>query len=406
MQLVVLPSLAVVPQSAWDDLVDGDNPFVEHAFLRGLEVSSTVGEATGWHPMYVLVTDPFESSDVEQWPEGVRIHGAAPAYLKSDSYGEFIFDWAWAEFYRRNGLDYYPKLVVAVPFTPVTGPRMLLVADGPERAEVERMLAQGLIELARRTGCSTVHWLFTPSEQAERLAELGYLHRFSQQHVWHNRGYADFDAFLATMRSRSRKQIRRERRLARGHGLELSVVRGEQMDDRQWQAIDRMYRLGCAAYGSRTYLTPAFFDWLRGEFSERVLCTFAADSNGEIVAGTLNFRKGLRIYGRYWGCTGHYDHLHFELAYYLLIEHCIAEGLEQLEAGAGGQHKVRRGFEPRRTHSAHHIVHRQISPVLERFIASEREHTDAYIAELHHHGTSRRGPLQSVRSGGGDPPER
>ena len=406
-----MPSLQVVPEQQWDRLGDPRHPFMQHAFLRGMEVSETVGEGTGWSPLYLLVTDPFdreaalgEGAGPVELPAGVRVHGAAASYVKTDSYGEFIFDWGWASFFHRHGVPYYPKLVIAAPFTPATGPRLLLSPDLPrrDREQVLEMLSRGMIALAEQLGASSVHWLFLPEEQAPLLAERGYLHRLTVQHAWVNRGYRTFDDFLATMKSRNRKAIRRERRIAGSHGLHIGIYRGDEMDDGQWQAVHRFYHRGCYRYGSTPYLTDAFFDWLRARFADKVLCCMARpedpqkrrenpENPGGWVAATFNFASGGHLYGRYWGCEREWYALHFEMAFYRLIEHCIEHGWQRFEAGAGGRHKIKRGLEPVIIHSAHWIGHPQLGPAIAAHIEAESAHMGEHRDHLAAHSTRREG---------------
>ena len=368
------------------------NPFVEHAWLHGLEVSGSVGQGTGWMPLHLLLIEGPVGSDDAPLAGGGRLVGAAPAYLKTDSYGEFIFDWAWADFHHRNGVPYYPKLVVGVPFTPVTGPRILLAPDCPDLAEAERLLASALLALAARLDASSVHWLFTTAAEAERLGGLGYTPRLSTQNMWLDAGYGDFAGFLGAMRASARKGIRRERRLANGHGLHIEVCRGSQMDAEQWAAVQRFYRSGCAAYGSHPYLSEAMFEWIRDHFAERVVCTLARSTGpaGEWMAGTLNFHKGRHLYGRYWGTDANLDCLHFEMAYYRLIEHCLEQGWTRFEAGAGGQHKVKRGLTAQFTHSAHRILRPAFAQVIDEHIGREAEHLRAVVAASAARGCFRR----------------
>ena len=391
MHVVLCQSLAALPAATWDALVGDDNPFVEHAWLHGLEVSGSVGQGTGWLPLHLLLIDGPAGTDAAPLAAGGQLVGAAPAYLKTDSYGEFIFDWAWAEFHHRNGAPYYPKLVVGVPYTPATGPRLLLSPRCPDPAEAERLLAGALLALATRLDASSVHWLFTTAAEATRLGELGYSPRLSSQNMWFDQDYGDFDGFLGAMRAPARKGIRRERRLANGHGLHIEVTRGPEMDRDQWEAVQGFYRMGCAAYGSHPYLTEAMFDWIRDHFAERVVCSLARSPDGSWVAGTLNFHKGRHLYGRYWGTTANLDCLHFELAYYRLIEHCLANGWTRFEAGAGGGHKVRRGLTAHLTHSAHRILRPAFAAVIDDHIGREAEHLRQAVASSAARGCFRRG---------------
>ena len=397
LQLIALPGLGHVAADKWDALCPPTSPFLTYNFLHGLERTGCVGQAAGWLPLHLFVVsglDAASRSPDEPLPPHVDIHGAAPAYVKTNSYGEFIFDFRWAEVFHNTGRRYFPKLVVATPFTPVTGQRLLISPSTPDPAAVRTMLSDGLIALAEQIGASSVHWLFTQKDEAEALVGHGYAHRYSHQHQWHDAGYGDFDGFLASMRSRARKQIRRERRKANAHGLELSVLRGTEMDDDAWAAIRRFYRKGCARYGSHGYLTDAFFDWLRSHQPHHVLCSLARrperTGTEAWVAGTLNFQRGDRLYGRYWGCDEDFDHLHFELAFYLLIETCLQRGWTHFEAGAGGDHKVKRGLRPTLCHSAHWIGDEELGPAIASWVAMERDHVRQWLSELNDHGTSRR----------------
>lgn len=375
MHITAVPSLSVVPAAQWDALVGDDNPFVEHAFLHGLEITGCVGPGTGWSPCHLLATTLDLSAGA--WPVSCALLGAVPAYIKTDSYGEFIFDWSWAHFYQQNGRPYYPKVVAAVPFTPVMGPRLLLGAEAPDA--VAESLGTALRDLARQVGAHSAHWLFVDEERAQSLAQRGWLHRVTTQALWINPGYADFEAFLATRTARIRKQIRRERRGAAEAGLELRLLQGTEMDDAQWQAIWRFYQANTDRHGSEAYLNRAFFESLRAHMPHRVVCTLARDGGGRYVAGTLNFHKGPHLYGRYWGCEVEVPFLHFELGFYRLMQHCIEAGLTRFEAGAGGDHKLQRGMALTAIHSAHWLGDPRLGAAIAAHVARER---DAVIAQV------------------------
>lgn len=388
LRIVAVPGLAGVPAAAWDALVGDDNPFIEHAFLRGLEVTGCVGADTGWTPVHLLVIDGPEGTAAEPLPPGARLVGAAPLYLKTDSMGEFIFDFGWAQFCRSHGVPYYPKLVSAVPYTPVTGPR-LLVHPHAKAAQIQGMLAAAGLELARQVGAHSLHWLFVDAPQAELLAEHGCFRRYTTQALWLNPGYSDFEAFLATRRHDARKQIRRERRAVAESGLTVTVVQGPDMGDAEWQAIRTFYLTNIDKHSGEAYLNDAFFNWLREHLAHRVVCTLARGPRG-YVAGTLNFWKGRHLYGRYWGCTEDHPFLHFEMAFYRLMQHAIEHGLTRFEAGAGGEHKLKRGMEATLIHSAHWLADARVSAVIERHVAMEREQAVAAVAEMTAHATARR----------------
>lgn len=365
---------------AWDALAHAcapDDPFLEHAFLHALETSRSVGPGTGWQPCFLLAF------------RGDRLCGAVPLYRKSHSYGEFVFDWGWAGASERAGVPYYPKLVAAIPFTPATGPR-LLVAPGPERDEIAVALARTLPEAARHLDASSVHVLFCTPEESRLLAEHGFAPRLGYQYHWHNRRpqpYRDFEDFLAAFRSAARKQARRERERARAHGLELVTRAGPELTRAEWQALHRFYLHTVTEHGSQPYLGPAFFAALPERLADRVVATLAL-REGVPVAGTLNFRRGRVLYGRYWGADEHLDHLHFELCYHRLVEHAIAHGLERVEAGAQGEHKLKRGFLPALTHSAHWLRHPGLAAAVHDFLEHERPAVKAHVAR-----TAAQGPF-------------
>ena len=363
----------------WDALTGQDDPFIEHAFLHALEQSGSVGGDSGWAPLHVLVRDRG------------RLVGALPLYAKQHSYGEYIFDWAWASAAERAGLRYYPKLVSMVPFTPATG-RHVLIADDADRAEVTRHLLAGVNDAAERIGASSVHWLFLdPSERDQLLGAAGSLMaRETLQYHWHNDGYASFEDYLARFRSALRKQVRRERRDAAATGLELRLFSGPELGDREWQALYAFYRDTCGKRGSGPYLTKRFFELIRRTHAQRVIAVLALRA-GTPVAGTLSFQKGQHLYGRYWGCLEDYPALHFECCYYQLIEHAIARGMSRFEAGAQGAHKLRRGLLPATVHSLHDIAHPGLRAALEDFLPREIAAHRRELLELAEHGPFRRG---------------
>jgi uncharacterized protein len=374
----VTDSVASVPAEDWDALVDPNDPFLEHGFLAALEQSGSVGPRTGWQTRFVLAR------------ADERLVGAVPLYLKHDSYGEFIFDWGWASGAHRAGVRYYPKMVAAVPFTPVTGPRLLLhpeaAASAGERERVRAALLAGVRQAADEGRASSVHVLFCTEEEAAHLGAAGYLPRLSMQFHWTNRGaeaggpYRDFEDFLGDFRSRHRKQVRKERAVAAAHGLRLAVVEGPALGPREWRALELFYQSNADKHGATTYLTPDFFTLLREKLAHRVVATLAY--RGEMpVAGALNFERGRHLYGRYWGCLEEREMLHFELCYYALIERAITRGYARFEAGAQGEHKLKRGLLPSLTHSAHWIRHPDLERAIARFVESEAHMVRHQVAE-------------------------
>ncbi len=369
LQLAYAPGVSAIPPEEWDALVDENDPFLEAGFLAALERSGSVGEGTGWLPHFTLVR------------QGGKLVGAAPSYLKMHSYGEFVFDWSWAAAAERARLAYYPKLVVAVPFTPVSGSR-LLVRPGADREAVRRALIDGLQALAEETDASSIHVLFCPDDEKTLLAACGFSPRVGMQFHWRNRTpdpYPTFDDFLGAFRSRNRKQVRHERAVAAGHGLRLETLSGPELSSRQWGALRRLYDTNVDKHGGVRYLSPRFFDEIRQAFPHRVVATLASRGD-EVVAGTLNFERGRHLYGRYWGAFEEHEMLHFELCYYQLIERAVGRGHHLFEAGAQGEHKLKRGLDPSYTHSAHLIRHPGLAAAVARFVEGEALHVEQELA--------------------------
>jgi len=329
----------------WDALIGEHNPFVEHRFLAALEDSGSLGSRSGWMPTYLVVRDAAGS-----------LRAAAPTYLRSNSYGEYIFDWAWARACSNSGLAYYPKVTAAVPFTPATGPR-LLVHPQEDASAMRAVLGRAALSLAQQSECSSVHWLFCSEEEARDLQKHGYLVRQTFQYHWHNRGWSDFAAFLADLTRKRRGEITRERRRLRDAGVDVVLLRGEDLKMSHWQALHSFYRDTTAKMGGIAYLEPAFFlEHAPALLAERAVAVLAR-RDGEWIAGSLSFERGKHLYGRYWGCREEVAGLHFELCYHQLIEYAISQGMTRFEAGAQGDHKVRRGLLPSSTWSAHYLAH-------------------------------------------------
>ena len=354
----VVPRLADIPAAQWDACAGPDNPFLSHAFLEALEASGSATAESGWLPQHLAL-----------WDDGGRLVGAVPLYLKSHSYGEYVFDWGWASAYERAGGRYYPKLQCSVPFTPVTGPRLLLRPDaGPGAADA---LVAAMLELARRRKVSSLHVTFPTRAEWERLGEAGFLLRVSQQFHWENAGYAGFDDFLAALNSRKRKQIRRERRDALEGGIEIETLTGDAIGRAHWDAFFRFYRSTSDRKWGEAYLTRAFFDLIGERMAGRVVLVVARKA-GRPIAGALNLIGGDTLYGRNWGCVGDHPFLHFEVCYYRAIDFAIAHGLKRVEAGAQGQHKIQRGYLPVPTYSAHWIRDPGFARAVADFLLRER----------------------------------
>ena len=359
----IASSMADIDAAQWDACANPEakafDPFLAHAFLAALEKSGAVAARTGWLPQHLV----FEDAG--------GIAACMPLYLKSHSQGEYVFDHAWAEAYMRAGGAYYPKLQSAVPFTPVPG-RRLLVRPGADRDRSERVLALAAAALAEKTGASSVHVTFLTEGEWQRLAPLGFLQRTDQQFHWRNAGYRTFDDFLATLASRKRKAVRREREQALVAGLEVEWVTGRDIAERHWDAFWQFYQDTGARKWGRPYLTRAFFSLLGERMADRVLLIFAL-RDGRPIAGALNLIGGDCLYGRYWGAIEHHPFLHFELCYYQAIEIAIAMKLTRVEAGAQGEHKLARGYMPTPTYSVHWIADPGFRRAVARYLAEERD---------------------------------
>ncbi len=380
----VVPSLASVDAAQWNALEHGPSPFTEHGFLRALERSGSVGAKAGWDPAYVLVEAPADVGATGASGSGeiprTRLVGAVAAYVKAHSYGEYIFDWAWAQAAERAGLPYYPKLVVAVPMTPATGPR-LLVARDVSRGPVVARLVDGVRALADRRRCGSIHWLFTTAEEQAELREHGFFPRASFQYHWHNQGYADFDQFLARLTSRRRKQLRKERARVQAAAPTTEWVPGAELTAEDTATIDRFYRNTTHNHFGHDYLQPGFFAAVVEEQPERVLWA-RVRRGAQTIAGALYFETDAALYGRYWGCEEQIEFLHFEVSYYAAIDRCIARKTPLFEAGAQGEHKLIRGFSPSSTYSSHWIRHPGFSAAIERFLGEEAAAVRGHMREL------------------------
>ena len=386
-------ALSSVDPAAWDALDHGGSPFLEHGFLRALERSRSIGGRSGWDPHYILaewagdLAAPIAASASSTGGPAAApatLVGAVACFVKDHSYGEYIFDFPWARGAARGGVEYYPKLVIAAPVTPATGPRILLQpagADGPPRELVARALVEHVRTVADEQHCSSIHWLFTTAAEQSLLAGLGFMPRASFQYHWHNQGYASFDDFLGRLTSRKRKQIRKERARAREAVDAIEWVGGAELEPRDLAAIDRFYRNTTDAHGGQDYLRPGFFEALVELAPQRVAWA-RATKDGELVAGALYLETERALFGRYWGCDASIELLHFELAYYAGIERCIDRAVPLFEAGAQGEHKLLRGFEPSPTYSSHWIRHDGLRAAVERFLAEEHGAIGRYLEEL------------------------
>ncbi len=365
----VISALSEIDRAAWDACANPPgapfNPFVSWDFLQALEEADCVSAATGWLPQHLVL-------EAAQAGYCRGIAGVAPCYLKAHSQGEYVFDYGWAEAFEAAGGRYYPKLQVSVPFTPVTGPRLMVGATADRRAD-QRCLGAALGELARRHKVSSAHVTFAPQDEWRILSELGYLRRADQQFHWIDRGYGDFQGFLASLASRKRKAIRKERRDALATGLNIAWITGADLTEAHWDTFFRFYMDTGSRKWGRPYLNRRFFSLLGERLAKRVLLVMAS-RDGRPVAGALNLIGSDTLYGRYWGCLESHPCLHFEVCYYQAIEFALAHGLARVEAGAQGAHKLARGYMPVTTFSAHYIADAGFCRAVEDYLQRERQH--------------------------------
>jgi predicted N-acyltransferase len=375
LKATIVERIAEVDARQWDALDASGHPFLKHAFLDALESTGCVGVDTGWIPAHLVVRDT----------RAKRVVAAVPQYLKTHSWGEFVFDWSWAQSYARAGLDYYPKQLAAIPFTPVSGPRMLVGhrADG-EATELRDEIAGLLLETAKRAEASGAHVNFTLRDDQDALERAGFLRRHDCRFLWQNRGYASFDAFVATFRADKRKKARRERRKVCDAGIAFRTLRGEAIDDALWQVIFGFSERTFLRHGNGHYLNVAFLRRVAHALPGTVMVKLA-ERAGEPVAASIFFEGGGWLYGRYWGAARVEDSLHFEACYYQGIEYCIERGLEFFDPGTQGEHKIARGFEPTRTTSAHWLQHAGFRAAVGRYLERERDAIDAYILAAREH---------------------
>ncbi|MEM9625694.1 MAG: GNAT family N-acetyltransferase [Pseudomonadota bacterium] len=340
----------------WDACAGADQPFLSHAFLSALETSGSASAETGWLPLHLAAE------------QDGRLIACAPMYLKSHSYGEYVFDWGWADAYHRAGGAYYPKLQVAVPFTPVPGPRLLA---RPDVDIAKTALIQGLLRAAAQIDCSSLHITFCEDGEWQELGDAGMMQRTGVQYHWHNRGYASFDDFLSGLKSSKRKMIKKERARVKAQGLELETLTGDALTPEIWDHFYPFYRSTVDKRWGDAYLKKRFFREIGALIPERIVLVMARHE-GRYVAGALNLLGSDTLFGRNWGCIKDFDFLHFEACYYAAIDFAIERGLSRVEAGAQGQHKLQRGYEPVPTYSAHWIRDPNFRHAVERFLEAER----------------------------------
>lgn len=382
--LEAYPTVAKIPAADWDACATPAggvfNPFVSHAFFAALEASGSATARTGWGPRHLVAR------------RDGAIVGIVPCYLKSHSQGEYVFDHGWADAYERAGGRYYPKLQATVPFTPATGPR-LLIRDGVDRDAVSDILARGLIGLCEATDASSVHVTFAQEAEWERLATHGFLQRTDRQFHWHNEGYATFEDFLGNLASRHRKAIRRERRDALAAGITIHHLTGDAITEEAWDAYFDFYMETGSRKWGRPYLNRKFYAQIGETMRDHVLLVMAR-REGRWIAGAINFIGSQTLFGRNWGAIEHHPFLHFEVCYYQAIDFAITNRLASVEAGAQGEHKVARGYLPQTTHSAHYIPDPGFRRAVREYLAQERSHIADDISEI-----TEAGPFRKAAAG-------
>lgn len=368
MEFRFLRSINDVDAASWNSLAGVTYPFCRHEFLLAMEQSGSATTENGWQPQHLLLMD------------GESLLAAMPLYLKYHSYGEYVFDWSWAGAYERNGKEYYPKLLSAIPYTPATGPR-LLTAPGVDIDAVCAQLGTLLQQLCKQNELSSAHILLSSKTQTEQLQGQILKARASVQYHWFNDGYDSFDDFLSSFTSRKRKSLRKERQRVAEQDITLKRVQGKDITAEMWEDFYLFYQM---TYSKRSghggYLNKAFFEQLSAEMPEQVMLVLAQHAQRN-VAGALFFIGGSTLYGRYWGCREEFEMLHFEACYYQGIDFCIEQGLEHFDPGAQGEHKIQRGFIPVNTHSLHYIENTDFREAIERFLLEEHAHLKQYREE-------------------------
>ena len=368
LRLKSVDSLAEISAGDWNQFNHDEQPFLSHEFLYGLEKYACLGQHVGWFPRHILAYD-----------EQDQLVAAMPCYEKHNSFGEFVFDWQWASAYERAGLDYYPKLVSSVPFSPLTGQRLLSKQGYAEDANLVPLFSDYIKQLVEQEQYSSSHILFLPEQQEQAFSEDGFLSRLGYQYHWHNREYRDFDDFLAGFSSKKRRNVKRERRLTSEiDGISIEQCYANELDSEAWQAVFQCYQNTFHEKGNYPSLTLAFFQHLGATIGEQIVL-FIAKKDEQIVATSICFKSKHTLYGRYWGCLESFDCLHFELCFYQGIEYCIANGLQCFEPGAQGEHKITRGFLPQKTWSSHWIALEPFREGIGRFLEQEKRYYEKEI---------------------------
>lgn len=376
--ITFLQSLDDIGAAKWNACAGATNPFVSHAFLSALEKSGSVGDQTGWMPYHMVI----QADDVSDVADGETL-ACMPLYVKNHSYGEYVFDHGWADALERAGGRYYPKLQSSIPFTPATGPRLLVNANAlpDQKPLLQAALLDGVQKITDKLGCSSAHMTFLPDEEAEAAEKYGFLVRHDQQFHWQNAGYGSFEDFLAALSSRKRKQIRKERRTVAESDVDVRIVTGDDIKEQYWDDFFRFYIDTGARKWGQPYLTRSFFSEIGQSMADKIALVLC-ERGGRNIAGALNFIGADTLFGRQWGCNEDHPCLHFEACYYQAIDFAINTGLQTVEAGAQGTHKLARGYVPVQTNSAHYIADPAFRDAVARFLEQERKGVAAEIGYL------------------------
>lgn len=369
LSITIINSLGDIEPEDWDALGGEEDPFLSHAFLHALERHDCLGDQFGWYPRHILVRDQDQ------------LVAACPCYIKTNSYGEFVFDWSWASAYERSGGRYYPKLVCGVPYTPVTGKRLLVLDGRSDRKALKQILIETAIQYTQDNAYSGMHWLFTDEEDTALLRDNNLSLRMGCQYHWHNDNYQDFDDFISRFSSKKRKNIRRERRMVSDQELKLEIFEGPEISEDLWELFYQFYIDTFDKKAGIPTLSLGFFKEIGAKLGNRVLLVMASDETG-YVAGALDFASHDSLYGRHWGSLKDYDSLHFETCFYQGIDYAIQRGLKHFEPGAQGEHKITRGFLPTRTWSAHWIADPEFSTIIGRFCRQEEPMMKEHCEDL------------------------
>ena len=370
-EVSIIGAINEVSADDWNQLVDSDNPFARFEFLNALEQHHCLGQTYGWLPQHIIIK------------ENNQLIGASPMYLKNNSYGEFVFDWAWADAYHRSGIEYYPKLVTSIPYTPATGQRFL-ISDNNRYDEISQLIINAGLQHAKTIGVSSMHWLFTNDRDTQQLKSDNLILRLGCQFHWQNNNYTDFEHYLSFFNSKNRKKIKRERKQVQQQNIEIEIRSGHQMTDELWQIYHSFYTSTFDKKSGMATLSLGFFKSIGETMPDNVLVLFAKFNN-EYVASAFCIRGEKTLYGRHWGCNEEFDSLHFELCYYQGLEYCIKNGLSRFEPGAQGEHKIYRGFLPTETWSAHWIAHPEFNTIIRKHVEHEQEGMQHYIKDMHTH---------------------